>query len=428
VTDDLHVEPDQLARSADASRAQLGQLVAQHEAWRADCLNLTASENVLSPAVHAALDSDLVHRYADYTGRDLTARRYRGTRFIVEIEQQVERLAKEVFRTKFVELRPLSGHLAGIGVVMALCRPGDTILEIGKEGGGHREAGKFSGSELIDLDVQHLPFDPARYNVDAVAAAALIERLQPRLVILGSSNFLFPHPVREMRQVIDGVPNGLLVYDASHVLGLVAAGRFQDPLTEGADVVFGSTHKTFPGPQGGIVYSNRADLIDRVSEVVYPGLVTNHHPFRLPALGVALTEMMAWGGAYADQVIANTQALGVALSAAGIPCVSTEGFYSRSHTILLRVAEFGSAEMVARRLENASIITTAVTLPQELGSGGIRIGTQEMTRRGLTHAEMPHVGQLIADAILEARPPGTIAADVARLAGSLGPPRFAWPA
>jgi glycine hydroxymethyltransferase len=428
MTDGLPMEPDPLTRSADETRAQLGQLVTQHEGWRARCLNLTASENVLSPAVHAALDSDLVHRYADYTGRDLSARRYRGTRFVVEIEREVERLAKDVFRAEFVELRPLSGHIAGIGVVMAFCRPGDIVLEIGREGGGHREAGKFSGSELIDLDVRHLPFDPARYNVDAVAAAELVERLQPRMVILGSSNFLFPHPVREMRQALDGVPGGLLVYDASHVLGLVAAGRFQDPLSEGADVVFGSTHKTFPGPQGGIVYSNRSDLMDRVSEVVYPGLVTNHHPFRLPALGVALTEMIAWGGAYADQVIANTQALGAALSAAGIPCVSAEGLYSRSHTILLRVAEFGSAEMIARRLEDASIITTAVTLPEDLGSGGIRIGMQEMTRRGLTHSELPRVGQMIADAIHETRPADTIAAEVAVMVGSLGPLRFAWPA
>jgi glycine hydroxymethyltransferase len=422
------MEPNPPARSADEARAHLGELIARHEAWRALCLNLIASENVLSPAVHAALDSDLVHRYADYTGRDLSARRYRGTRFVVEIEREVERLAREVFRAELVELRPLSGHLAGISVLMALCHPGDIILEIGRDGGGHREAGKFTGSELIDLDIRHLPFDPARYNVDAAAAAELVARLRPRLVILGSSCFLFPHPVREIRQALGGVSDGLLVFDASHVLGLVAAGRFQDPLTEGADVVFGSTHKTLPGPQGGIVYSNRPDLMERVSEVVYPGLVTNHHPFRLPALGVALTEMIAWGGAYADQVIANAQALGEALSAVGIPCVSVEGLYSRSHTILLRVAEFGPAEMVARRLEDASIITTAATLPEELGGGGIRIGTQEMTRRGLTDAEIPRVARMIADAIRETRPAAAIAADVAGLVGSLGPLRFTWPA
>jgi glycine hydroxymethyltransferase len=404
--------------------AELSQLVTHHESWRSQCLNLIASENVLSPEVHAALDSDLVHRYADYTGRDLSARHYRGNRFIVEIEREVCGLASEVFRAEHVELRPLSGHTAGIAVLMGLCRPGDAVLEIGRDGGGHRETTKFAGSDLVELDVHYLPIDPSRYNVDAEAARAQIEQLRPRVVILGSSNFLFPHPVGELRRAVDAVPGTLLVYDASHVLGLIAAGRFQDPLTEGADVVFGSTHKTFFGPQGGIIYSHRSDLMDRISAALYPGLVTNHHPFRLPALGVALAEMIACGAAYADQVIANSQALGEALSSAGIPCVSADGRYSRSHTLLLRVAEYGDANTVARRLEDASIVTGEAFLPAELGSEGIRMGTQEMTRRGLTEVEIPRVAQLIADAVRAARSADAIAHEVAELVRSLGPLRF----
>ena len=422
------------ARSPEEVRANLTSLLARHEAWRSNTLNLIASENVLSPAVHAVLNSDLVHRYADYTGRDLTARRYRGTRYVVEIEREVERLARQVFAAEYVELRPISGHLAGIAVLMALCKPGDVVLEIGRDGGGHREAGKFAVGELVHLDVRHLPIDAARYNVAPAAAAALIADVRPRAVILGSSNFVFPHPVREMRAAVDALPGAYLIYDASHGMGLVAARRFQDPLGEGADVVFGSTHKTLPGPQGGIVFTNRADLMTRISDVVYPGLVTNHHPFRLPALGVALAEMLEFGPAYADQVIANSQALGAALVGEGIPCV-TDGslppdgpHYSASHTLLMRVSDFGTAEVVAEKLESAGIITTGGLLPDALGGQGIRLGTQEMTRRGLREADMTRVAQLIAEALRDERPSVEIAAEVASFVGALGPLRFTWPA
>ena len=419
---------------AIVDRTRIMKLLADHESWRAGTLNLIASENVLSPAVHAALDSDLIGRYADYTGRDLAARRYRGTTYVVEIEREVDRLAREVFRADFVELRAVSGHLAGAAVLMALCRPGDVVLEIGRDGGGHREAGKFGGSELVPLDVRHLPIDAARYNVDPGATAALIAETKPRCVVLGSSNFLFPHPVREIRRALAGLRDAYLVYDASHVMGLVAAGRFQDPLGEGADIVFGSTHKTFPGPQGGIVFANREDLIKRTSEGVYPALVTNHHPFRMPALGVALAEIQAFGSAYADQIIANSQALGEALVAVGVPCVTDGSIppdgprYSRSHTLLLRVAEFGNADEVAGRLEAAGIITTGGLLPDALGGQGIRVGTQEITRRGMTGSDMATVATLIFAALRADRPAASIASDVSSLVGRFPSVQFTWPA
>jgi len=419
---------------AATARERITNLLAGDESWRAGTLNLIASENVLSPAVRTALDSDLIGRYADFTGRDLSARRYRGTTYVVEIEREVDRLAREVFQAAFVELRALSGHLAGAAVLMALCRPGDVVLEIGRDGGGHREAGKFAGSELVRLDVRHLPIDDTRYNVDPAAAAALIAETKPRCVILGSSNFLFPHPVREIRRALAGLPDTYLVYDASHVMGLVAAGRFQDPLGEGADIVFGSTHKTFPGPQGGIVFTNREDLIARVSDVVYPGLVTNHHPFRMPALGVALAEVQAFGAAYADRIIANSQALGEALASVGVPCV-TDGSvppggprYSRSHTLLLRVAGFGSADAVAGRLEAAGIITTGGLLPDALGGQGIRVGTQEITRRGMTVSDMTAVATLIAEALGADRPAESTASAVRSLVSRFQSVQFTWPA
>jgi glycine hydroxymethyltransferase len=192
-------------------------------------------------------------------------------------------------------------------------------------------------------------------------------------------------------------------------------------------VVFGSTHKTFPGPQGGIIFSNRDDVMDRVAEAVYPGLVTNHHAFRIPALAIALAEMRAWGAAYADRIVANGQALGEALNAQGVPTVQVDGRHTASHTLLLRVARFGSADECATRLERCGIITTAASLPDALGGHGVRIGTQEVTRLGAGPDVMAEIAGLIAASLAAARTPDAIAAEVTALALGLGPVRFTWP-
>ncbi len=421
-----------MGRTEGASRVEVAlqasvggvrDLVRQHEAWRHTTLNLIASENVLSPAVRAVLDSDLEGRYADYPGRDLRERRYRGNRFIVEIEEVANSLARAVFGARFVELRPLAGHIAGVAVLMGLCEPNDTVLEIGRDGGGHREAGRLISSPMAPLQVHYLPFDGTRYNVDVPAALELIGRTKPRVVILGSSNFLFPHPVREL---VDAVHNhgGYLAFDGSHVMGFLAARRFQDPLGDGADIVFGSTHKTFPGPQGGIIYSNRDDLMDRVTGSLVPALVTNHHPFRMPGMAIALLEMQANGAAYMDAVRANAQALGEALAIHGVPSVLVDGRYSESHCLLARVAPFGRGADVAARLEDAGIITTSAFLPAAQGSEGIRLGVQELTRLGADPETMAEVARLFADAAASRRAPTAIAADAAALATSLGPVRY----
>ncbi len=406
---------------------QIQELIKKHQGWRSQTLNLIASENTLSLTVRAAIENDWLGRYADFTGRDLDARRYQGTRYIIEIEKIVERMAKRVFRAEYIEFRPIAGHIAGVAVIMALCKAGDVVLELGGNSGGHREAAKVAKPSLMNLEVHFLPFDGEQYNIDVEAAATMIQEKRPRMVVLGSSNFLFPHPVREIKQALEIVnPEAILVYDASHVLGLLAGGCFQEPLLEGADIVFGSTHKTFPGPQGGIIFTNRDDLIDSISEAVYPGLVTNHHAFRIPALGIALAEMEAFGAEYANQIIANAQALGAALKVEGIPCVSVGGVYSCSHTLLARVAEFGKGAEIALRLEYADIICTALSLPEVQGGEGLRLGVQELTHRGLKESDMVPVAKLVADVIRARRPMSDIATDVHAFTERIEPVQFSW--
>lgn len=402
-------------------------LLVQHDAWRVRTLNMTPSENILSPTVRAALRSDLLGRYADYNNRDLSDRRYRGTRFMSGIDLEVSSLARRLFNADYAELRPISGHLAGTAVLAALCRPGDTVLELDSESGGHREATKLSIPPLLSLEVRYLPFDASRYNLDLDACEVMIKETRPRVVILGSSNFLFPHPVREIKGIMERTaPDGLVVYDGSHVMGFLAASRFQKPLEEGADVIFGSTHKTLPGPQGGLILSNHESLIDKISQAVYPALVTNHHPFRMPALGLALAEMQAFGAQYVDQITANSRALGTALDSLGVGCVSVDGEYSRTHVVLCRTAEFGSANQIARRLEDADIIASVTQLPNIHGGAGIRFGTQEITRFGAGEEHMVEVARLIAETVEGNRPGSEIAKDVRALRSTLGSFHYTW--
>lgn len=410
----------------EIDRETMGQLVERHEGWRRECINLTASENALSPSVRRYLDCDLVQRYGDYTGRDLSARRYQGNKWIEPIERAVAQLASGLFGARYVELRATSGHLAGAAVLMALTKPGDIVLEIGRDGGGHRLATKLALSPLVNLKVHFLPFLPFAYNVDLGRTLEMVEDLRPRMIVLGSSSFLFAHPVRELGNALRRHPETLLVYDASHVLGLIAGGRFQNPLAEGAQIVFGSTHKTLPGPQGGIILSNNDALMDRISESVYPALVTNHHLFRLPALGVCLLEMRRWGSEYADQVIANAQALAQEIQSRGVDVVGHDGRFTQSHTVLVRTATHRSSKELATRLEQANIIVTAAHLPAELGTEGIRIGTQEITRLGARAHDMALLAQLLVDIITERKSPAETLPLARRFAQRLDTCAFTW--
>jgi glycine hydroxymethyltransferase len=379
------------APAATARAAQ--RLKEDHQVYRGACLNLIASENVISPAVARAATGDMEGRYADFNGTDLHARKYRGGRFVIESEELCARAVLETFGAEACELRAISGHVAGNAVLMGLCEPGDLVMEVGQEGGGHRLAAKLAEAPLIDLRVEFLPFDPFAFNIDAAAAAAAIVARRPRAVVLGSSTFLHPHPVQVIAAAC-AEAGAALIYDASHVMGLIAAGRFQSPLQEGADLVFGSTHKTLFGPQGGIIFGG-ADMVARAAAGLYPPLVTNHHPFRIPALTVALAEQAEFGAAYADAVIANARAFSDELGAAGVPIV---GGRTESHAVLVATPQ-REAAAVASDLEASGIITNPSRLPDEHGGEGFRVGLQELTRRGGDQAMAREAARLVAAAL-----------------------------
>lgn len=376
---------------------EIERIVEEHESWRNRCWNLIASENVTSPAVAGLLSSDLSHRYGDYEGIELSQRKYLGNRFVVQLETRCHELARRLFCADYVDVRPISGHIAGISPLLAVCNPGDTVLELSQDCGGHRLAGKMAHCPLVQLRSLPIPFEVDRFNIDVAKTLNVIEREKPRFVILGSSTFLFPHPVSELRSGIDALGVGtILQYDASHVLGLIAGKRFQQPLAEGAHVITSSTHKTLGGPQGGLILTNSRELAEATGSALQPGLLSNHHLHRIPALCQTFSEWADMDGAAADQVIEAARALAWALASKGVSVVAPHLGYTASHTILIQAKPFGPAKALASALEDANIILGACRLPGRLGPDGLRLGTQEMVRRGLAMNDVEEVAAVIA--------------------------------
>jgi glycine hydroxymethyltransferase len=374
------------------------EIIRKQKEWRDQCWNLIASENVTSAEVDALLVNDFSHRYGDYEGIDLEARKYLGNRCIVELEKECHELARTLFDAGEVDLRPLSGHIAGLAPLLALAKPGDAVLEMSQECGGHRLAGKTVNCPLIKLRALPIPFDEDQFNIDVPKTLDVIEREGPRFIILGSSTFLFPHPVAALRKGIDALNAGtILQYDASHVLGLIAGKHFQKPLAQGADLITSSTHKTLGGPQGGVVLTNSRSIAESVGRALQPGLLSNHHLNRLPALYQTFTEWSGVAGeAAAEQIVQAARTLAASLEEQGIPLVASHLGYTASHTILVQTKALGPAKKLAMALEDVDIIAGACRLPGKWGPEGLRFGSQEMVRRGTRAEDMVEVAEVIS--------------------------------
>jgi len=373
-------------------------LVEKHEQWRGrECLNLIPSENITSPAVRGLLASDLGHRY---TARE---RFYMGTRFIDEIEEYGEKLAREVFEAETADLRPLSGHIADLIFLASFTKPGDTLMCISPEDGGYPGLWIDGLSGLLGLKVFPMPFSKEDMRVEVEKARDAIIRVKPKALIFGASLILFPHPVRELADVAR--ENGAVVgFDGSHVLGLIAGKRFQAPLKEGANALFGSTHKSLFGPQGGIILADK-EHGEVVKAKIYLRFVDNAHWNRIAALTLALAEMKSFGGEYAKQVIRNAKALAKALYEHGFPVKCPKLDFTESHQVII---DFGRQELcrkVAEKLQEANIIVDCV----------IRVGTCEVTRRGMKEGEMAKIAELMRRVVLDGENPEAVKRDVLKL-------------
>jgi glycine hydroxymethyltransferase len=373
-------------------------LVEKHEQWRGkECLNLIPSENVMSPAVRSLLASELGHRY---TARD---RFYMGTRFMDEIEQCGEKLAKEVFRAETADLRPLSGHIADMIFLASFTKPGDVLMCVSPEDGGYPGLWNDGLAGLFGLKAVPLPFSRENMKVDVEKAREAINRFKPKVLVFGASLILFPHPVRELAETAHEC-GAIVGFDGSHVLGLIAGKYFQDPLREGAQALFGSTHKSFFGPQGGIILADK-EHGEAVKAKVYPRFVDNAHWNRIAALTLALAEMQRFGKDYAGQVVRNAKALAEALYDYGFPVKSPRFGFTESHQVIMDFGGYERGREVAEKLQKASIIVDCV----------VRLGTCEVTRRGMKEGEMAKIAELIKRTVLDKENPETVKREVVKL-------------
>jgi glycine hydroxymethyltransferase len=373
-------------------------LVRKHEKWRVkECLNLIPSENVMSPSARALLSSDLAHRY---TARD---RFYMGTRFTDEIEQYGEKLARELFKAETADLRPLSGHIADLIVLANLTKQNDKLLCVSPDNGGYPGMWENGLAGFLKLKAVAFPFSKKDMNIEVEEGKKLVEKTKPKIVIFGASLIVFPHPVREIAAIAR--ENGAVVgFDGSHVLGLIAGGEFQDPLREGAQLLFGSTHKSFFGPQGGVILANK-DPGEFLKEKIYPAFVDNAHWNRIAALTLSLAEMKKFGKSYAAQIVRNSRALAKSLRDYGFPVIASHLGFTRSHQVILDYGNLEKATAIAKKLQSANIIVDCV----------IRIGTCEATRRGMKEPEMLRIAELLKRAVVDAEKPESVSKDVARL-------------
>lgn len=395
------------------------ELLQKHHEWMKNTVNLIASENIPSPAVREALTTDFGNRYAEGLPGE---RVYAGCVYIDQVEFLTIDLAKQLFKAEHANVQPISGVAANLAMYTALTNPGDLMMCLAIPSGGHISMGrkKMGGTAgaVHGLEIEYLPFDERRMNIDVDAAANKIRELKPKLVMFGGSVFLFPHPVKELAEVVKEV-GAHVAFDAAHVAGLISGGQFQDPLREGAEIMTCSTHKTLPGPQHGMILCTR-ELVDPINKAVFPGIVSNHHLHAVAALAMALAEMLEFGKEYAAQVVRNAKALGQTLNERGFAVLCPDQGFTASHQVVVDVTKYGDGGAIEAKLEKAGIILNRNLLPWDIregrhykNPGGIRLGTSEVTRLGMKEGEMGEIAEFLKRVVIDGEAPDRVAAAVA---------------
>ena len=404
-----------------------------HEKYRdSECINLIASEGLKSPAVREmqAFTSDLEGRYAegenDSKGH-VKKRYYQGQKYMSLIEDYTTDLMKELFKCGWADVRIVSGTHANLATFkgLSLAAKNRKMVVTPLSCGAHisHDYTGLSGNVLGLENINHV-YNIHEFNIDVDRSIDVIRAAKPGIVTFGGSLFLFPHPIKELKAVCEEV-GAFVVYDASHVLGLIAGGVFQDPLREGADFISSSTHKTFPGPQGGVILGNPSSpklekAVKKIQFAVFPLSASNTHLGRLPALGIAALEMKLFGAELARQIVINAQTAGQYLCENGINVLCSSKGFTRSHQLAVDVCSFGGGKIVAKNLENSNIILNKNLLPYDNqddrdNPSGLRIGFQDVTRRGFREGDIEHLCDLMISVIKGRRKPFEVREDVIAL-------------
>lgn len=422
----------------------------ENHVWRQEqCVNLIPSENTPSRAVRLLSGSDPACRYAEHKKilafYEKEVFYYQGTKFIDQVERMLTEEMRAYFGCTEVETRTLSGQMSNMAVFSALMdwkNRFDRKNEAKRLGyvmnnhiikGGHLSAQPMGAlHDYIAVDpVTEKPavvnFPVCRdnpYKMDVEETKKLIDRYRPELIIFGKSMVLHKEPVAQIRQFVDEqkIPTTIM-YDMAHVLGLIG-DHFQNPFQEGAEIVTGSTHKTFFGPQRGVIGVNYKEedlkygLWKTIESRTFPGSVSNHHLGTQLGMLMAAYEMNQFRDAYQSAIIRNAKSFARSLKSYGLDVVGDPAIdYTETHQVIVSVG-YGEGAEIAERLEQNNVIVNYQATPDEEGftaSGALRMGVSEMTRFGFEEKDFDQLASLMADCILRGR---EIKGDVERLRAS----------
>jgi glycine hydroxymethyltransferase len=320
---------------------------------------------------------------------------------------------KRLFAADIADWRPNGGSMCEQAVVMAACKAGDAFVELAPEDGGH-----FGASVLAErLGIQSFAFPMLGDLIDVDGAISLVhEHPSIRLLLVQPSHCRRPQPIEELAS---GLPGRVtLAVDVSHTAGLIAAGLLPQPLAQGADILTFNTHKTLPGPNKGVIAFADRDhpLAHTMWETICPQLQSNSHAECLPGLVIALEEIATFGRAYAEQVVANARTLAQVLDRNGVNVPGMEYGGTKTHQVHVHLGTADVANKAANeRLPMCGIRTNSVQIPGTGGDFGLRLGTQALTRRGLTEVDFAKLGDLLARALRWTADPGRIRQEVVDL-------------
>jgi glycine hydroxymethyltransferase len=358
-------------------------------------VELIASENIVSRAVLEAQGSVLTNKYAEgYPGK----RYYGGCEFADEIETLAIDRIKQLFNAKFANVQPHSGAQANGAVMLALAKPGDTILGMSLDAGGHLTHGAKPALSGKWFNAVQYGVNRDTMLIDYDQIEELAQQHKPSLLIAGFSAYPRKLDFARLRQIADNAGARLMV-DMAHIAGIIAAGRHQNPV-EHAHVVTSTTHKTLRGPRGGFVLTNDEDIAKKINSAVFPGLQGGPLMHVIAGKAVAFGEALQPGfKTYIDNVLANAQALGEVLKQGGADLV-TGG--TDNHLLLVDLRPKGlKGNQVEQALERAGITCNKNGIPFDTEkptvTSGVRLGTPAGTTRGFGVNEFRDIGRLIVE-------------------------------
>lgn len=358
-------------------------------------LQLIASENFTSPAVLRATGSVLTNKYSEgYPGK----RYYGGNEVIDEVEELARERCKALFRAPHANVQPHAGANANMGVYLALLEPGDTVLGLRLDQGGHLTHGSpvNASGKLYRFASYGVTMSDERIDLDQVRDLALEHR--PKIIVAGATAYprlIDPAPFREIADECGAV----FMFDAAHVAGLIAGGQHPNPMEHGADIMTFTTHKTLRGPRGGAIVCTE-ELADRIDKAIFPGLQGGPLDHVIAAKAVAFAEAATPEFRdYAAQVVRNAAALAEALAGHGLRLVSGG---TDNHLVLVDLRSFDeelSGKKARLALDRAGISLNENTVPDDPRppyiTSGLRIGTPAVTTQGMTEPDMATIADLI---------------------------------